>query len=198
MKSVTGKTSDEILKQLPEWKQNKFREFWTVRWRPGSKQQAVVAFDRAIPNIETADLVIERAKEYETNCKRNDIPKTMAATFLNQARWEDVPKPKEAVDTQFCKCGKEVAILHPEPLCCKCYADKYSMQKYEGQYVPYKRVLANQLKRMKLIPENGETNESYWNRCRERGSFRLGSGRQESLRQVVTGKRDDGSRESGG
>ena len=202
MKSVTGKTSDQLLKQLPEWKQYRFKEFWSVGWRSGSKQQAVVSWERAIPDIKTADLVIERAKEYEKNCRRKNIPKTMAATWLNQARWEDVPKPKSdaVVDATYCGCGKEVAVLIPEPLCCGCYADKYSAQKFEGHSVPYKRVLGNQLKKMNLVPKNGETNESYWKRCRERlgGSLRLGSGRQEGLRQMVTGEGVHADSEGGG
>ena len=202
MKSVTGKTSDQLLKQLPEWKQHRFKEFWFVGWRSGSKQQAVVSWERAIPDIKTADLVIERAKEYEKNCRRKNIPKTMAATWLNQARWEDVPKPKDevVVDAKFCGCGNEVAVLHPEPLCCGCYADKYSTQRYEGHDVPYKRVLGNQLKKMNHVPNNGETNESYWTRCRERlgGSFQSGSGRKEGLRPMVGregvyANREDGS-----
>ena len=95
MKSITGKTSEQLLKTLPDWKRRKFIDFWNVGWRNGSKQQAVVSWDKAIPDPQTAEMVIERANDYEKNCRARDIPKTMASTWLNQARWETVPAPKE-------------------------------------------------------------------------------------------------------
>ena len=188
MKSVSGKTSKELLKNLPEWKVRRFTAFWAIGWRSGSKQQAVIRWDRAIPDIDTADLVIERAKDYATNCERRNIPKTMAATWLNQARWEDIPTPKKTTaNTKYCPCGSEVAVLEPEPLCCRCWADKYSQQKFNGVYEPYRNVLAYTLTRLEIIPENGETNESYWARCRAfaRSALRFDSTRKEGLRRMV-------------
>ena len=190
-KSIKGKTSDELIKDLPSWKATRFRDFWQSL-PTGSKQQAVVSYDIASTTVALADEINLAAKNYAKLCQKSERFKKHASTWLNQADWETQGTVKDEIhiDPKFCSCGEPAAHLHPEPLCGKCHADKYSMQKYEGHYVPYKRVLADQLKRMNLVPENGETNESYWNRCRERlrGKLRLDSGRSEGMRQVVTGK----------
>ena len=81
MKSISGKTSEQLLKTLPDWKRRKFIDFWNVGWRNGSKQQAVVSWDKAIPDPQTAEMVIERANDYEKNCRARDIPKTMALSI---------------------------------------------------------------------------------------------------------------------
>ena len=194
MKSITGKTSEQLLKTLPDWKRRKFIDFWNVGWRNGSKQQAVVSWDKAIPDPQTAEMVIERANDYEKNCRARDIPKTMASTWLNQARWETVPAPKEEKksDAKICGCGEEVAILSPEPLCCRCWADKYSTQLFGGKPVHHKQVLAHELKRLDMVPKNGETNESYWDRCRKaaRDNFSFGSGGQKSPSRMAQKKGD--------
>ena len=189
-KSIKGKTSDELIKDLPPWKATRFRDFWQSL-PTGSKQQAVVSYDIASTTVDLADEINLAAKNYAKLCRKSERFKKHASTWLNQADWETQGTVKDEIhiDPKFCSCGELASQLHPEPLCCKCWADKYSMQKYEGHAVPYKRVLADQLKRMNLVPENGETNESYWNRCRERlgGKLRLDSGRAEGMRQVVTG-----------
>ena len=189
-KSIKGKTSDELIKDLPSWKATRFRDFWQSL-PTGSKQQAVVSYDIASTTVDLADEINLAAKNYAKLCQKSERFKKHASTWLNQADWETQGTVKDAIhiDPKFCSCGEPASQLHPEPLCCKCWADNYSMQKYEGHAVPYKRVLADQLKRMSLVPENGETNESYWNRCRERlgGKLRLDSGRSQGMRQVVTG-----------
>ena len=190
-KSIKGKTSDDLIKDLPPWKATRFRDFWQSL-PTGSKQQAVVSYDIASTTVDLADEINLAAKNYAKLCRKSERFKKHASTWLNQADWETQGTVKDEIhiDPKFCSCGELASQLHPEPLCCKCWADNYSMQKYEGHDVPYKRVLADQLKRMSLVPENGETNESYWNRCRERlgGKLRLDSGRSQSMRQVVTGK----------
>ena len=189
-KSIKGKTSDELIKDLPSWKATRFRDFWQSL-PTGSKQQAVVSYDIASTTVDLADEINLAAKNYAKLCRKSERFKKHASTWLNQADWETQGTVKDEIhiDPKFCSCGEPASQLHPEPLCCKCWADNYSMQKYEGHDVPYKRVLADQLKRMNLVPENGETNASYWNRCRERlgGKLRLDSGRSEGMRQVVTG-----------
>ena len=189
-KSIKGKTSDELIKDLPSWKATRFRDFWQSL-PTGSKQQAVVSYDIASTTVDLADEINLAAKNYAKLCRKSERFKKHASTWLNQADWETQGTVKDEIhiDPKFCSCGEPASQLHPEPLCCKCWADNYSMQKYEGHDVPYKRVLADQLKRMNLVPENGETNESYWNRCRERlgGKLRLDSGRSQGMRQVVTG-----------
>ena len=189
-KSIKGKTSDELIKDLPSWKATRFRDFWQSL-PTGSKQQAVVSYDIASTTVDLADEINLAAKNYAKLCRKSERFKKHASTWLNQADWETQGTVKDEIhiDPKFCSCGEPASQLHPEPLCCKCWADNYSMQKYEGHDVPYKRVLADQLKRMNLVPENGETNASYWNRCRERlgGKLRLDSGRSQGMRQVVTG-----------
>ena len=189
-KSIKGKTSDELIKDLPPWKATRFRDFWQSL-PTGSKQQAVVSYDIASTTVDLADEINLAAKNYAKLCRKSERFKKHASTWLNQADWETQGTVKDEIhiDPKFCSCGEPAAQLHPEPLCCKCYADKYSTQKFEGHSVPYKRVLGNQLKRMNLVPQNGETNASYWNRCRERlgGKLRLDSGRAQGMRQVVTG-----------
>ena len=189
-KSTKGKTSDELIKDLPPWKATRFRDFWQSL-PTGSKQQAVLSYDIASTTVDLADEINLAAKNYAKLCRKSERFKKHASTWLNQADWETQGTVKDEIhiDPKFCSCGEPASQLHPEPLCCKCYADKYSTQKFEGHSVPYKRVLGNQLKRMNLVPQNGETNASYWNRCRERlgGKLRLDSGRAQGMRQVVTG-----------
>ena len=190
-KSTKGKTSDELIKDLPPWKAIRFRDFWQCL-PTGSKQQAVLSYDIASTTVDLADEINLAAKNYAKLCRKSERFKKHASTWLNQADWETQGTVKDEVhiDPKFCSCGELATQLHPESLCCKCWADNHSTQKYEGHAAPYKRVLADQLKRMSLVPENGETNASYWNRCRERlgGTLRLDSGRSQSMRQVVTGK----------
>ena len=164
---VAGKSSDELLKSLPDWKKTDFIDFWKVGWRAGSKQQAVVAWDRAIKDRERSLEVLAAAKRYKKLCEKNDTPLTMAATWLNQARWETVPAVKEKEERvgQACSCGAEAR--HPTGECDPCHADKYSEQFFEGEFYPYKILLAKQLKDMGLTFLDGETRSDFSQRCRE-------------------------------
>jgi len=200
-KSTKGKTSDELIKDFPSWKASRFRDFWK-HLPTGSKQQAVLSYDIAAATVEIADEINIAAKHYAKQCEKSDRFRKHASTWLNQADWETqvAVKDKAVVDPKYCQCGEPATQLHPEPLCCKCWADKHSTQMYEGKPVPYKYRLADAQKRLvKLIPKNGETNDAYSERCRQwlLSKFQLGRGRSEGLRHVVSGKGNDGSREGG-
>ena len=191
-KSTKGKTSDELIKDLPPWKATRFRDFWQCL-PTGSKQQAVLSYDIASTTVDLADEINLAAKNYAKLCRKSERFKKHASTWLNQADWETQGTVKDEVhiDPKFCSCGELATQLHPESLCCKCWADKYSTQKYGGNDAPYKYVLADSQKQLvKITPENGETHDAYAERCRRWvfSVFRLDSGRSEGLRQVVTGK----------
>jgi len=171
---IAGKSSEELLKDLPGWKAADFREFWGVGWRSGSKQQAVVAWDRAIKDLEQSTQVVAAAKRYKQICKKNDTPLTMAATWLNQARWETVPKVKEQAerDRVSCKCGAPATQQENE--CDRCWADAHSVQLIDGAYLPYKPLLAAQLKKMGITVKDGETRAQFSQRCRDEFHRRSG------------------------
>jgi len=164
--AVAGKSSDELLKALPAWKQSDFNEFWKIGWRSGSKQQAVVAWERAIKDRDQSTMVVAAAKRYKDICAKNDTPLTMAATWLNQARWETVPavKPEHERVSAVCACGREAQ--HDTGDCDACWADKYSYQLHKGEFVAYKPLLAQQLKAMDLWIKDGETRSDFSDRCR--------------------------------
>tara|TARA_R100000808_G_scaffold24488_1_gene56534 strand:- start:856 stop:1389 length:534 start_codon:yes stop_codon:yes gene_type:complete len=163
---IAGKSSEELIKELPEWKQNDFREFWAIGWRSGSKQQCVVAFDRAVKDRELSNQILAAGKRYKQLCQKNDTPLTMGSTWLNQARWETVPVVKEKENqSETCECG--APATQDTGQCDSCWADKNSKQFYNGEELPYKLVLAAKLKELNLYIRDGETREDFSNRCRE-------------------------------
>ena len=182
MKTVSGQTSKALLANLEDWKSRYFEIAWSDL-PEGSKQQAVVAWTRAVENQDTADSVVNAIKQYAKHCQKNDIRKCHFSTYVNQARWENQPiardKPIES-DPSFCSqqgCGQPATQLHPSPLCCRHWTDRHSKQLWDGVYRPYKEVLAIQLHEMGLIPDDGESNTEFDLRCKEAGraTFRKSS-----------------------
>ena len=174
MKTVSGQTAKALLEKLEDWKSRHFQMAW-CDLPEGSKQQAVVAWTRAVEDQATADAVVNAIKQYAKHCQKNDIRKCHFSTYVNQARWENQPiardKPIET-DPSFCSqegCGQPATQLHPSPLCCRHWTDRHSKQFWDGEYRPYKQVLAIQLKKMGLPPHDKETNAEFHLRCREAG-----------------------------
>ena len=67
-----------------------------------------------------------------------------------------------------CPCGKKATQLHPSTLCDACWARKYSKQAYKGEMVPFRKLFKDQLLKEGLFKEVDETNEAWYNRCKDK------------------------------
>jgi hypothetical protein len=66
-----------------------------------------------------------------------------------------------------CPCGKKATHLHPSTLCDACWARKYSTQSYRGEVVPFRKLFKDQLLKEGLFKAVDETNEAWYNRCKD-------------------------------
>lgn len=85
------RSSKRALKDVPDWKPERFAGFWSYYPRGENKQGAIRAWDRLRPSDELIDQMgraLRRQLESEDWRAGRGIPH--ASTWLNNRRWEDV------------------------------------------------------------------------------------------------------------
>jgi len=169
-------TTDEVLKKMPAWKSETFNSLWDVGWRRNcSKKEAAIVWERVAEEKDMAWMIVGKARTYRKGMDGTAYLKGLAP-WLNAAAWENVAEPRidrdEQVVAAFCECGAASTRKIPEAMCDACFADKHSMQMWEGEMIPYKQALFKNLKKMGMDIKDGETRDEYSARCRERtGNF---------------------------
>lgn len=84
------------LKEAPDWKPDRFKAFWDYYYhhvRGENKQGAIRAWDRLQPDddlIATMGRALQRQVASEEWQRGIGVP--YASTWLNNARWQDIPK----------------------------------------------------------------------------------------------------------
>jgi len=56
--------------------------------------------------------------------------------------------------------------LSPYPLCDRCWTSRFSIQYIAGNEIPFRDLHKNNLKKMRLWKEDGESNQDWINRCK--------------------------------
>lgn len=88
-----GRRAKRTLRKAPDWKPERFAGFWSYYPRGENKQRAMDAWDKLRPDDDLIDtiakalLVLKASEDWQRGI---GIPH--AATFLNNARWEDADK----------------------------------------------------------------------------------------------------------
>jgi len=164
-------TTDDVLKKMPNWKADAFNNLWEVGWRRNcSKKEAALVWDRVAETQDIAYLIINRARAYRGGLDGTAYLKGLAP-WLNAAAWENVaearPDTETDVVTRICQCGGDATRKIPEVMCDGCVAEKFSMQFWKGEMVPYKTALWENLRdNMGMDKRDGETKGEYSERCR--------------------------------
>lgn len=84
-----GRKKEEPKKE-PDHKPDRFEKFWKFYPRPESKQAAIRAWDKLKPTDELIDKMAKTLKlQMQTEDWQRGIGIPYAATWLNNARWED-------------------------------------------------------------------------------------------------------------
>ena len=163
-------STDEIIRSWPEWKQTAFTELWQHDWRLGSNKRATAeAFDRWA-NQENVAHILESGRSYTKSMKGNPYI-VGASVWLNKEGWLDDPIPEkkdvQEVVLSDCICGESATIMHPRPLCARCWNKEYGMIHYDGKAYRANEFLAVNLKRIGMAELDGETWGEYTGRCRD-------------------------------
>ena len=64
-------------------------------------------------------------------------------------------------------CDKKATHLNPVTVCDFHYVETYSYQMIEGERVPFKKVLKQQLEKIGMWKEEDETLEKWYERCKD-------------------------------
>lgn len=90
---VPHKRARREAKKEPDWKPDRFADFWRAYPRGESKQAAINAWDRLKPDDELLEEMARGLmRQLKSEMWQEGIGIPYASTWLNQRRWEDKQK----------------------------------------------------------------------------------------------------------